>query len=447
MAIPVIMPRLGNTVETCYIAGWLKQKGQKVSKEEVICEIETDKATFEIEAPADGIVLDIFFEEGTDVPVLTNIAVIGTQGEDYSEFIPGENTSEAEPEPNIPSHTDADVPAGEKAKEPVQDTTEPAVDSSKQKISPRAKRRAKKTGLPLDKIIGTGPAGRIIERDIIEFLKTQAPLTPAAQTVNAADSFPQKGRGIGGRITPADMQKSVPYSEDDSKSDDVRCVTLKGIRKIIAERMLSSLQNSAQLTLNSSADARKVLNLRKAFKNSSGAQSAITINDIVHLAVIKALTKTPEINALLLNDVIEYHSHIHLGFAVDTERGLMVPVIKNADGLNLSGLSQEARRLAASCHEGKINPDELSGATFTVTNLGSFGIESFTPVLNLPQTAILGVCNINLKVVQTDFGIQYIPHIGFSLTIDHRVIDGAVGARFLQTLAEELNAIDTNNII
>lgn len=452
MATAVVMPRLGNTVETCLIIAWTKEKGAKVEKGEIICELETDKAIFEIEAPVSGTLLDIFFEAGTDVPVLTNIAVIGTSGENYSDLIPKENLSSVvEPvKPAIISETSSkkDSSQPEIYSGPATANFSPA---GKSGISPRAKMRATKLGVETGSITGSGPGGRIIERDIISASSKQNPLTPAAKVLYKDNlPVPLKGTGIGGRITVNDVQHAIHQNSTGTFAEtSIKEVPLKGIRKIIADRMLSSLQNSAQLTLNYNADARNLLELRKNFKKNheNPDVNKITINDLLHYAVVNSLKSNPDLNSHLVEDRIIYHNNIHLGFAVDTPRGLMVPVIKNAQNLNLIGISKEAKRLAAACLEGKINPDELNGATFTVTNLGNFGIETFTPVLNLPQTGILGVGNIGLKPLQTDFGLEFIPHIVLSLTIDHRIIDGATGARFLQAISRSLKEIKLNNSV
>jgi pyruvate dehydrogenase E2 component (dihydrolipoamide acetyltransferase) len=216
------------------------------------------------------------------------------------------------------------------------------------------------------------------------------------------------------------------------------------VRKVIAERMLQSLQTTAQLTIHASADARVLQALRRRFKESPEAMGlrGITINDLVLFAVARTLPAHPALNALFNGTEIHQYRSVHLGVAVDTPRGLMVPVIRAAETLSLRQLSTEARRLAAACLENKITPDELTGGTFTVTNLGAFGVESFTPVLNPPQVAILGVCTIQPKAVEMDGEVQFIPHIGLSLTINHQVVDGAPAARFLQALGQAIAAID-----
>jgi pyruvate dehydrogenase E2 component (dihydrolipoamide acetyltransferase) len=226
--------------------------------------------------------------------------------------------------------------------------------------------------------------------------------------------------------------------------DDITMIPVKGTRKIIAARMLESLTTTAQLTLNASADARALQAYRKRLKESDEALGVrnVTINDLVMLAVARTLRTFPDINALFDGETITQHKRVHLGFAVDTPRGLLVPVIRDAQMRSLKALADDSRRLAAACQAGKALPDDLTGGTFTVTNLGAFGIESFTPVLNPPQVAILGVGNITLKPVEVDEAVQFIPHIGLSLTINHQVVDGAPGARFLQAVSRNLAQID-----
>jgi pyruvate dehydrogenase E2 component (dihydrolipoamide acetyltransferase) len=212
------------------------------------------------------------------------------------------------------------------------------------------------------------------------------------------------------------------------------------VRKVIAERMWESLQSTAQLTLNASADARSLLTYRKRLKNSDeslGLQN-ITINDLILFAVSRTLPLYPEVNALFKEHTIYQYKNVHLAVAVDTPRGLVVPVIRKAQALSLKQISEEAKRLAAGAMDGSVSPDELTGGTFTVTNLGSLGIESFTPILNPPQVGILGVGNINLKPVEIDGNVEFIPRISLSLTINHQAVDGAPGARFLQTLSQRL---------
>jgi pyruvate dehydrogenase E2 component (dihydrolipoamide acetyltransferase) len=440
MAIPILLPKQGNTVETCLLLAWKKKKGEHVKLGEILCEVETDKAIFEIDSPGDGVLLDVFYNEGDDIPVLTNIAVVGNPGEDYAEFRPKQPT----PVVGEPPHQDsAEGTVKSKSQDKrAQGKTIPsnpgAEPSSEEKgISPRARKFAEQSGVDLERIQGTGPGGRIIERDVTAYAATFEPLSLAAKNLIAGGAArPEEGTGMGNRVVTSDIRKFSETGGNPLSDEEVQVVPLKGVRMLIAERMLASLRNSAQLTLNTSASAVNLLNVRRNFKNNAEYHlfSSVTINDLVHQAVIQVLPRHPALNCLLQDDKMYYFKNIHLGFAVDTPRGLMVPVIKHSQRLSLLELSNEAKRLATQCMSSKVLADELTGGTFTVTNLGGFGIESFTPVLNLPQTAILGVNTIVPRPVDNGNGVEFIPSISFSLTIDHRVVDGATGAKFLQDL-------------
>lgn len=443
MATAVIMPKQGQSVESCLIVSWKKNVGDAVAEGETLCEVETDKALLEVESPVTGSVLAHFFNPGDEVPVLTPIAAVGEPGESIEDLRPA-GAAVAEPESPAP-------PAA---------TPEPAVaslpakgfdgDEGRLAVSPRARRLASGQNLDLVALAGTGPHGRIIERDVRAALASPQPVrqpavTPLARTMLATGIFeaPARGSGVSGRIMAEDLSSTKPAPAAGPVAvveDDVEIIPVKGIRKVIAERMLASLQTTAQLTLNASADARALQNYRQRLKTSREAMGlqGITINDLLLYAVSRTLPQFPALNALYAELQISQYRHVHLAFAVDTPRGLMVPVIRRADSLSLRQISQESRRLAAACLESTIAPEDLNGGTFTVTNLGSFGIESFTPVLNAPQVAILGVSSIQLKPVQVESEVQFIPHLGLSLTINHQVVDGAPGAKFLQTLAEGL---------
>ncbi|GAK58113.1 catalytic domain of components of various dehydrogenase complexes [Candidatus Vecturithrix granuli] len=458
MATEILMPRQGNTVESCLILEWRKQEGESVQVGDVLCEVETDKATFEVESEAEGTLLKVLFAEGTDVPVLTPIAIVGQPGEDTNGFLPAKDTSQ-------PAQQQKEIrETPEMAQKPSQMFTQtPSLGSSSESrgISPRARNLAAAKSVNTSGVAGTGPEGRIIERDILAAITNQAPLTPAAITalIEQGKQAPATGTGIGGRVIAADLRQPVPAQEMPGKAaissgSQSRALTLqfgavkeipvKGVRKIIAARMLESLQTTAQLTMNASADASQLLAYRqrlKAAPESFGLQG-VTINDLVLYVVAHTLPRFPFMNAHFLGDTIKEFERVHLGIAVDTPRGLMVPPVKNADLLSLKQLSVEAKRLTAACQEGKILPDELTGATFTVTNLGALGIESFTPVLNPPEVGILGVCAIQPKPVMNGDDVRFVPHIGLSLTFDHRAVDGAPAARFLKELSTALANFD-----
>jgi pyruvate dehydrogenase E2 component (dihydrolipoamide acetyltransferase) len=447
MATVVVMPKLGNSVETSIIARWKKKKGDLITAGEALVEIETDKATIDVESPASGTLLELFFKEGDEVPVMTNIAAIGQPGENVEDLWPA--TAQ---KPAAQSQAETVAPDSNGREKAIDTRTQPAEVRSDEKagISPRARNLAKTKGLDVEGIQGSGPGGRIIERDIEAALTAKPKMTPLAKSMVSKGDFvaPQQGSGMGGRITSKDLIASTPAApqpvQQSPSGDDVTVIPVKGTRKIIATRMLASLQTTAQLTLNAFADARALLDYRKRLKASPtplGLQE-VTINDILLFVVSRTLLQYPDLNALFADEAIRQYKTVHLGFAVDTTRGLLVPVIRNASTLSLKEISQIAKRLAAASQEGKISPDDLVGGTFTVTNLGSLGIETFTPILNAPQVAILGVGNIHLKAVDIDGEVKFIPHLGLSLTVNHQVVDGAPGARFLQALSKNLAELE-----
>ena len=429
MATPVIMPKQGQSVESCVIVGWKKRPGDAVKTGEVICEVETDKATFEVESPAEGTLLAIFHEAGSDVPVLATIAAIGAPGENLDGLRTGgaapASSEEYRGRPAAAPRSAAPAPANSAEYGGRPAFTAAAEPAAQFKImaSPRAKALATARGITLAGLRGSGPGGRIIERDV-----------KAAVTGGVAGA-PMEPRGSPGPQQAAAAAPAGDFTE----------IKVTGIRKLISERMLASLQTTAQLTLNAGADARSLQSMRRKFKESAEALGLrdITVNDMVLFAVSRTLLSHPELNALYAADSLRRYTAVHLAFAVDTPRGLMVPVIRNAHSLRLREIAQEARRLAEGCRSGGVTPDELAGGTFTVTNLGALGVQSFTPILNVPQVGILGVGSIVPgPVLAPDGSVSFIPQIGLSLTVNHQVVDGAPGARFLQTLADDIARFD-----
>jgi len=405
MAIPVIMPKQGQSVETCIITRWFKNTGDNVSSGDILFSYETDKAAFDLESPGDGILLERFFEEGAEVPVLMNVAVIGKPGESTESFQPGKATPASKNVVTQPSEN------GKTYSEILPSVTENiTVRDSKIRISPRAKRLAEDKGLNYNNLQGSGPNGRIIVRDIE---KTSPGVIPAAEPFASA---------------------GTEFSE----------LPLSNVRKLIAKAMHASLQNSAQLTHHMSADVRRLLEARQKIKDGkvTGTEKQdITLNDMICWCVIRALKKFPEANSHLIGDTLRIFHKVHLGIAVDTQRGLMVPTVRNADLLELRQLSIELKSVAEACRKGNVNPELIksTAATFTVSNLGNYGVEMFTPVINLPQAGILGVCTIINR--PADLGnntFGFVPYIGLSLTYDHRAIDGGPATLFLKEIKEQI---------
>jgi pyruvate dehydrogenase E2 component (dihydrolipoamide acetyltransferase) len=447
MATEILMPRQGQSVESCIITGWKVKEGDMVAEGQALCEVETDKATFEVPALAAGTVLGIFYPDGADVPVLKVIAAIGAPGEDVSGLRP-EMSEDREPKTE-----DSTIAAAPKVESQIQSSVVRLPSSGTSSgISPRAKNLASAKGIDASMLAGSGPEGRVIERDVKAALDGKAVLSPAAKAKAVAGSLsvPSTGTGIGGRILSADLSEVAPQNISVALKaldfpGETTEIAVKGVRKVVAGRMLASLQNTAQLTMNTSADARTMLDFRARCKAAPEAVGVggITLNDVVLFATVRTLVDFPELNAHWLVSKIMQFSDVHLGFAVDTPRGLMVPVIRFANRLTLKQISAEAKRLGTACIKGTIEPDELKGGTFTVTNLGAMGIESFTPVLNAPEVGILGVCSVQPKpVMKKDGGVEFIPHIGLSLTFDHCAADGAPASKFLAALRQNLAAFD-----
>lgn len=429
MANPVIMPRQGQSVESCIITKWHKAVGEQVAIGDILFSYETDKASFEEEATVAGTMLAQFYDEWDDVPVLVNICVVGEAGESFAEF--DQRVAEEGAEEVVEVAATEEVAKEALARETI-------VASGSDKVSPRAKALATKLGINTKQANATGPNGRVIERDIL-LLKEQGIFATSAALATGED-LTGTGTGIGGRMTVGDLG-TVPAAAtaalEAPNTLGYRDERTPNIRKMISKSMMHSLQSTSQLTLNASFDATEIMALRKKLK-ASDMETNVTLNDMILFAVSRILKKYPALNAHFLGDTMRFFDHVHLGLAVDTERGLLVPTIFNADIQSLVELSKSVKTVAAQSKEGSINPDLLTGGTFTVTNLGTFGIESFTPVLNPPQTGILGVNTITQRIKEVDGNITTYPVMGLSLTFDHGAIDGAPAARFLQELGNAL---------
>ncbi|MEX2442659.1 MAG: dihydrolipoamide acetyltransferase family protein [Alkalispirochaeta sp.] len=475
MAEIVVLPQQGNSVEEVVLLDWNVAEGDSVTAGTVLCEVETDKATMEVESTAAGTVLKLLAAAGDEVPVKSPLVVVGEPGEDISNLDLGAAGEQDSPDSSAPqgaqesaatggtpspagssgpttpsadaSDSSSDLPASSVSSHAAPSEGTP---TSAAGVSPRARMRAAERGVNLASVSGSGPGGRIIERDVL----SASPEATASARGAAAGT---QGTGIGGRVTSedvavADSPRSTPPPSTSAGTGTstgntavAEEISVTGVRRVIADRMLASLQNTAQLTLDSSADARTLKSLRARFKQSGEELdlNGVNLNDMLMFAVVQTLKDHPELNAHFTGDTIRRFSGVDLGFAVDTPRGLLVPTVLNAHTLSLAQLSRQVKELAQRAIDGKATSNDLAPATFTVTNLGAFGIERFTPVLNPPQVAILGVNSINLKAVEgSDGAVEHVPHMGLSLTINHQVVDGAPGARFLQTLSRRLAEFD-----
>jgi pyruvate dehydrogenase E2 component (dihydrolipoamide acetyltransferase) len=443
MAVVVILPKQGQSVESCIITEIKTKKGDTVKKGDVLFSYETDKASFEEESPADGVVLECFYNDGDEVAVLLDMMVIGQPGDDYAAMLQGGAPSEEKQDltPELAKVVETNQPVNQSTSQPSQQLVNQSTF-----ISPRAKNLAEKEAITPSELAGSGPKGRVIEKDVKAALENRPKMTPLAKKIATEEGVQPQGAGSGlagtakstDLLTPTNAIYGVDY--EDKK--------LSNMRKLIAKAMHASLQNSAQLTHHLGADARNIQNLRKKAKKAfeAGTLSAnLTINDFVCFAVVKALKKFPNVNSHFLGESMRLFNKVHLGLAVDTERGLMVPAVRNADDLSIIGLSNQLKEVANACKKGAISPELLAAeaATFTVSNLGAYGVEMFTPVINLPQAAILGVNTIVPRPKDLGDGVYgFVPYIGLSLTYDHRALDGGEATRFLKQIAIEIETLE-----
>ena len=438
------MPKQGQSVETCIITSLKKKVGDKVAAGEILFSYETDKASFDEESKFDGTVLAVFCAEGDEVPVLSNMMVIGAEGEDVSAFAPSAGAPaapEASPEALQPVEAAA---APETAPAPA---VEPG--NAGGPASPRARKLAAEKGVNLATVAGTGPYGRIIERDVMAASPAKLSGLAKAMMAEGGKVAPAAGTGLAGAVKGSDLKVwKANHTDIAGEGEAFEVVKMSNMRKLIAKSMYNSLQNSAQLTHMLGADARRVQALRKKAKKAleeGRIDANITINDFVCFAVIKALKKFPNLNSHCLGDAMRLFKNVNLGVAVDTERGLMVPSIASAEDLNIVGLSKNLKKIADDCKKGCCNPDILSSeaASFTVSNLGGYGVEWFTPIINVPQSAILGVGTIVPRPKDLGGGVYaFVPYMGLSLTYDHRAVDGGEATRFLKQVATEIENLD-----
>lgn len=447
----ILMPKAGNSVEECILGAWRINVGDTVKRGDIIAEAETDKTSIEIEATASGEVLALLGSEGDLVPVLTAICLVGPAGTDVSGYKAASAEAPKAAAETPKAVTPAEAPAAASASQ--------APATAGGHLSPRARKFVAEHPFVMGEIAGSGVQGRVIESDVIAAYQSSPHLTPAAAAMVAAGAkAPSTGTGSNGEITAEDIENfakgvvaapapaapapAAPAAPVKAEGDDV--ITEKPfsrIRTVIAKRLQESLQTMAQYTLNCEADVTGLLSLRKRIKASGEKLGLANINigDMVMYAVIRTLQQVPELNGEFSDNVVKLHSAVHIGFACDTPKGLLVPVLHHSDKMSLAEMCRQVKSLAKSANAGNLAPDLMNGATFTVSNLGSFGIINFTPVISAPQIAMLGVGKTLLRPVRrADGTVEYRDYMQFSLTMNHMVVDGAPGARFLQTLCANI---------
>ena len=419
MASRVVMPKLSDTMEEGRILRWLKKEGDTVETGQALAEVETDKATVEMEAYTNGTIRTLISTEGQFVKVGDLIAIIGAPGEDVSALLPAAGVSPAAAEPEAalaPRPAPAAAPRAPQAPVSAQPPSAPVATGRSVKASPLALRMAAEAGLDLASLQGTGPQGRIIKRDI------EAALAQGPAAAPARQAAPGRSRAV----SLAAARLAGPESED---------VELSTVRRTIAKRLVQSKGPVPHFYLTVDIAMDRVWDAYKALRDQ---KSSISINDIIIKAAALALRQHPEINASFAGDHVKVYSRVHIGMAVALEDGLITPVLRDADLKPLEEISEEARSLAERARARKLQPSEYTGATFSISNLGMMGIEEFSAIINPPEAAILAVGAVRQVPVVVDGALAVGWRMTVTLSVDHRVADGASGARFLQTLRKFL---------
>ncbi len=426
MASIVILPKQGLQMTAGIITSWLVKEGGEVKKGEPLFEMETDKLTIAIEAEESGTLLKTFHEEGEEVPITTPIAVIGEPGEDYSGLLQAAAPQAARAQ----AEEAAAVPGQPALKEEAQP------DGGKIFSSPRARMRAKEKGIDIAAVSPSGPSGLVIERDVLAFESAKA--SPLARKVAAQAGVALtgvQGSGAHGKVMAGDVRAAMG-AQAPAPAQTTR-IPLTGMRRIIAQRMKESLALQAQANHRIKVDMGACIALRKAYKE---AGQGLSFNDIMIRVVARALLDEPYMNARMEEDCILFNNSVNIGLAVATEAGLLVPVVKNAQGMDLKTIAQATADLVEKTLQNRLSPDELQGGTFTISNLGMYGLSSFTAIVNAPESGILALGGIEETPVARAGEVVVRPMMEISLTYDHRIIDGAPAARFLKRVKQLLEA-------
>ena len=454
MAVEVIMPKAGSEMEEGEIVQWFKNEGDHVEEGEVLLEIVTDKVNMEVEAEATGTLLKILAQAGDVVPVVQTIAWIGEPGEK----IPGASESgEVAPAETIIEKKVDYTPVKEVEK----------VDYSGLRATPAARAYARKKGIDLSKVKGSGPKGRIHKDDVLDYkLNSKVKISPLAERIAKIEGINTEsivGTGPNGKIMKADIMAvlhgatkveaapkaevapkapKAPKAPNENQWGVVETVPMSPMRKVISKRMSESYFSAPTFVVNVEVDMIELLALRKkvvdAIIEETGKKATVT--DFISLAVIKSLMKHPYVNASLSSDEKEMylHHYVNLSIAVGMDSGLVVPVIKGADKMSLKELVVASKEITTKALNGKLKPDEMADSTFTISNLGMYGVKSFVPIINQPNTAILGVSATVPKPVVYNGEVTVRPIMTLTLTADHRVVDGLEGAKFMKTLKEAI---------
>jgi pyruvate dehydrogenase E2 component (dihydrolipoamide acetyltransferase) len=415
MAVKIEMPKLSLTMSEGTVLHWMKKVGDPVKKGDAIVEVSSDKEVCELDSPEDGVLLDVTAQEGDSVACHAVLAYIGQPAENVQVI---SKSSEVAPNEQNNLQTPRDTNSFSKSQE--------TSSSEKVKISPVARKMAAEAGIDIQSIVGTGPNGRISKEDVEKAIQDKSKDTDEAEILKAVPS--------------AKIEEATSVKKEATAVKNVEIIPVNGMRKVIANRMQESLQTSAQLTHHMKVDITELLSLKRKTASQVEKQHnrKLTVTDFIARGVVLSLLEHKQMNSALIDNEINIFNNVHLGIAVDVENGLVVPVVTAADSKSLVELSHSIKELSELAKTKQLKSDQMKGSTFTISNLGSYGIEYFTPILNSPETGILGVGTAQETPVFIGEQIQKRILLPLSLTFNHQVLDGAPAAKFLHTLKKYL---------
>lgn len=434
MAKLLVMPKLGLTMVEGKVSKWHKKEGDEVKKGDVLFEVETDKITNHIEADQDGVIRKIFVNEGEKAKVAAPVAILAGRDEDISSLLQEAGVEITE---NLKEEKGHDV-------KEVKEYTHVRKDGEYIRATPYAKYLAREKSIDLSKVKGTGEDGRIVARDVLNYAEeVKIKISPVAAKMAEEYGVDITQVDAKGRIMKEDILAAIDVNKIEALKEEVKAkveiVTPNTMRKIIAQRMLESWTTTPRVTYNMEVDMTNTIDFRNKLKDSfTKAGAKLTYNHILMKIASKVLLEYPYLNASFNGEVIELHNYVNIGLAVDVGDGLLVPNVKNVHEKPLLDIALETEALIKNAREGKLSPDDLAGGTFTITNIGMYGIDSFSPIINKPEVAILGVNRIAEKPVVINGQIVIRPMMNLSLSADHRLVDGAMAAKFLVRFKEIL---------
>ena len=430
MAEKIIMPKQGLQMTEGTITKWLVKEGDKVEIGQPLFEMETDKNTIQIDSTAAGEVLKLVAKEDETVPITETIAIVGKKGEDFADLLPKKEEKKPEPAP-APAVPTAPAVKAAPAAPAADDVTPIVLEGGRIFVTPRAKMTAERKNLDYKTVKGTGPSGLIIERDILAAAAVKAsPVAKAIAARKGVSVTTVTGTGENGKIVKHDI-----LSGDANLAREDKVIPISGMRKVIADNMMNSVQSMAHAYHKVAVDMSQAKLIRAAFKK---AEKKVSFNDIIIMALGRALQEHPRMNALVEDGKITEKGSVNIGIAVAVDNGLIVPTVRDVQNMTLGEIHDESARLIAKTKAGGLKKEDYSGGTFTVSNLGMFGIDEFTAIVNPPQVGILAVGAMTDTPVVRDGQIVVRPMMNLVLTYDHRVIDGAPAAQFLSRLKELL---------